>query len=496
MKKIVICLFIMLSLFFTSCVDINTRVGVDETSVNITRSTNNSKEGVNSSEDIGNYYKGTIYDTNGEKLMYTTQEDTSTAYRKANASYSLCISNILDESAGITTQTGMFKGADANFNKILTQPNIVPANGFDGIGRSIQLTINAKMQKQIYETLEKENVVGSVVVMRTDGSIAAEVSCPSYDCNLRTSDPQYIDQLNNNEMVNRCMSVATPGSCFKIISEVICDKHGINSLEDTGMWTYDGTFIKNWDWYIYPERYPASSTLEDAFINSSNVYFARAFDSIDKSMLIGDLKNIFLYGDGLNIKCDFGVISNELNITSIDQLRRSAFGQANVKTTPMYLALLVREAVFGEMVRPFILQNVVNTIDYSQIIKKGSKPNDVIANIPNDLRKNINSCMRSAGENLEKSDGVIVPEGYSLFAKTGTAEVGNGYYMYISSCLLADNDTGTEDKTYSNYSHYANGGSYIIILQVQNTEDFGYEYASDMAPLYNSVVNSIVFTEG
>ena len=52
-------------------------------------------------------------------------------------------------------------------------------------------------------------------------------------------------------------------------------------------------------------------------------------------------------------------MENNFEIFSNDDLRRSAFGQSNVRTCPIYLAALGREAVFGDMVKPFVVQSIV-----------------------------------------------------------------------------------------------------------------------------------------
>lgn len=410
--------------------------------------------------------RGSIFDTTGVRLMYPSEDEQESATRAMNADYSLCLSNILDDYSD---------GLDKRFESILIQPNKVPVNDKDTIGRSIQLTINADAQKKIYDILDEEGIIGSVVMMGTDGGLIAEVSCPSYDRNRLYTEEDYISTLGHFALGNRCLATASPGSCFKIMSEVICDKNGIRSQTDDGCWKFDDTSIRNWDYNDYPDRYPVQRSLEQAFRNSSNVYFAKAFDTLGQDTVEKDLREIFLFSDNTDVKCDLGTLSNSLGINSSDNLKRSAFGQANVRTSPMYLAALVREAVYGEMVRPYILKNIVNTNDVRDIMEEGSPRGEVIASIPQEYREGIHTCMKLAGDDLIGS-GAVIPDGYTLYAKTGTAEVGSGYYMYISSCIESDDN------------------ACIIILQVQNTEDYDWSFASDMIPVYNKL--SEIITEG
>lgn len=408
------------------------------------------------------------------------QEDVQSAYREINDLYSLSLSNILADSAS---------GLDTTFEDILRTSNTTAVNAYNNIGRSVQITIDAEMQNNIYARMESENIIGSVVVMRADGSILAQVSYPSYDDNLYKNDSEYRESLSGTGAFNnRTLLEAAPGSSFKILSEVLADKNGITELTDEGVWTVDGAAIHNWD-YDTNSNYPIEQrTLQSAFRNSSNVFFAKAFDTIGEAQVIQDLEEIFLFGDSIEITCDFGELSNTLMIENADDLRRSGFGQANVRTTPMYLAAVTREAVFGTMVRPFVLQNIVDTADYTQIISEGSTPNEEIASIPMEYRENLKNAMYDVG-----SDLAVTPiEGYTLYAKTGTAEVGSGDYLYIAGCLLNANDSEKGTYMYENYSTYNESGSYIIVLQIQNPDALALKYASGAAYIYSDLMNIVV----
>ena len=116
------------------------------------------------------------------------------------------------------------------------------------------------------------------------------------------------------------------------------------------------------------------------------------------------------------------ILENNIEIYCNDDLRRSAFGQSYVRTCPIYLAALGREAVFGDMVKPFVIKNIVDTSDFSNVIGEGSEPFEVIGSIPKEYRQNLLDGMSGVASNL----GVYVPEGYQLYAKTGTAETGEG----------------------------------------------------------------------
>jgi cell division protein FtsI/penicillin-binding protein 2 len=84
------------------------------------------------------------------------------------------------------------------------------------------------------------------------------------------------------------------------------------------------------------------------------------------------------------------------------------------------------------------------------------------------------------------------PEGYTLYAKTGTAETGAGDYLYITGCLKSNFDSSASKPEFTDYSDYrANGGSYIIVMQIQNPQDHGFSFASDSAMFYKGIIDIV-----
>lgn len=408
--------------------------------------------------------KGNIYDTKGRLLI--SDSDGKRVYAD---DYAISFANVATE---------MSAGYDKAFEDILLTPD-----GSGQFGNSITITLDADVQNAVYSYMQANNLRGACVAMRTDGSILAQVSYPSYDPRTVAS-TDYDEELAWGECGNKAFQNYEPGSCFKIMSEVISDKHGVYSLTDEGEWEFDGTSIVNWD-HDTNFSYPMERSLSSAFINSSNIYFAKAFDQIGADAVLSDLDSIFHFVT--DIECDFGALENNIEIYCQDDLRRTAFGQSYVLTSPLYLAALGREAVFGHMVRPFVLQNTVATGDPLKQLGNAPKGNEVIATIPQELRQNLLDGMKAIGSNL----GVYVPEGYTLYAKTGTAETWLGDFLYITGCVKNNSDDGA-GTYFGNYESYGENGSYIIVMMVQNPGEHGYDFASESAPLYQGLVNAIV----
>ena len=417
--------------------------------------------------------RGNIYDCNRTLLTYSTRSEEGGEVRHFSDGYKYSFANIISE---------LSAGVDTEMEETLRTRNPSPVDGDADVGQSIQLTIDGEMQNAIFNYMESQGMAGSVVVMRTDGSLMAEVSYPSYDPVLYAQDESYAQGLEYGCVANKAFQNNPPGSCFKIMSEVVSDMNGITCLYDEGTWEVDGATIVNWDhdtgYYPIPER-----TLYSAFVNSSNIFFAKSFDQIGVDKVMSDLDSVFHFLSP--IYCDFGPIENNFEVYSNDDLRRSAFGQAYVRTCPIYLAALGREAVFGDMPKPFVVQSIVDTNDPTRQVFPGSAPYEWLGSIPGECRQNLLDGMTGVGGNL----GLYWPENYRFYAKTGTAETGGEDILYITGVLQEVNDVSYNDAVWSDYSGY--NGSYIIVMQLQNPTGFNFNFASESGGLYQGLINIV-----
>lgn len=413
--------------------------------------------------------RGNIYDADGDLLVYSRHDDSGKEVRVFSEDYKVAFANVLSE---------MSEGMDTIFKEQLRKPNPSPVDGDSKVGQSIQLTFDADIQKGIYDYMAYMGIEGTAVVMRADGSLAAQVNWPSYDPD-EYAGKKHDEDLAWGKYGNKAFQNAEPGSTFKMMSEVLSDKHGIYSLWDEGEWYDDGATIVNWD-HDKNTNYPMQRSLYSAFINSSNIYFAKSFDLIGKKDVLDDLDSIFRFITP--IQCDFGEIHNNVEVYCNDDLRRTAFGQAYVLTCPIYLAALCHEAGLGDMYTPFVLKNTVDTNDFSKVLEKGSKSFDKIASIPEEYRENLWSGMLGVANDV----GIWVPDGYTLYAKTGTAETWMGDFLYITGCMKTENGNDKESADYTDYK-----GSYVVVMQIRNPESFGFSFASESASLYQGILNAL-----
>ncbi|MDE6426452.1 MAG: peptidoglycan glycosyltransferase [Ruminococcus sp.] len=415
--------------------------------------------------------RGNIYDTNGVTLV----KSGSDGKRQYSEKYGTALGNILSEVSG---------GVETSFDNILSAEDPYSSSASKRLGKSIKLTIDADIQNQIYQYMQDVNIIGSVVVLRTDGSVMAEVSYPSFDPVEYYNDSNYINEVGYGALENKALAKQPPGSCFKIMTEIIADKYEIYSLYDEGTWYSDEGIIVDWD-HDKNSYYPMERSLYSAFVNSSNIFFAKVFDQLGEEIVRKELSEMFHFGDNLDIECDFGNISSSMDITCMDDLRRSAFGQAYVRTSPMFLAALCREAVFGDMVRPFMLQNVVDSGGAQAVLAEGSQPYEVIASIPDNCRQGILDGMYGVGADI----GIYAGANYEFYAKTGTAETGGYDILYITGCMKNIYDNSESCPIYDNYKNYHENGSYIVVMQMQNPNDYGFNFSSESAYLYQGIIN-------
>lgn len=123
---------------------------------------------------------------------------------------------------------------DSQGNRIDTLAKIDVKNGED-----IKLTIDARIQKDVYEQFKEDKGCGIVINPKT-GEILAICSTPSYDSNdfvLGISDAKWQGILNDQSkpLYNRYTATYAPGSSFKpIIAAIGLTTNKFTSDEDFG----------------------------------------------------------------------------------------------------------------------------------------------------------------------------------------------------------------------------------------------------------------------
>lgn len=139
-----------------------------------------------SSNPIKHEWRGSILDRNGIEISKSEEISVNLAQRLINSQFSPSFSNIINNCASEKI------GLDYEYDAILRFKNNNPNN--ENIGNSIMITCDSELQKNIYNIIfnfENNNYIsdsdyiddfiGSVVVMRQNGEILADISYPSFD---------------------------------------------------------------------------------------------------------------------------------------------------------------------------------------------------------------------------------------------------------------------------------------------------------------------------
>ncbi|MGL6220227.1 MAG: penicillin-binding transpeptidase domain-containing protein, partial [Lacrimispora sphenoides] len=229
-------------------------------------------------------------------------------------------------------------------------------------GKDITLTIDSNLQDEIYQAF-KEDKSCTVAMNPYTGEVLALVSTPSYDDNdfiLGMSEEKWAS-LNDDErkpMFNRFRQRFAPGSSFKPITGAIGLTTGaIDPNEDYGREGLSWRKDESWgNYYVTTLHDYSPAILENAFIYSDNIYFAKAALKIGYDDFMSGLDKL---GFNQEIPFDISVTksqySNTERIETEVQLADSGYGQGQILVNPIHLAsLYTMFANHGNVIKPYL----------------------------------------------------------------------------------------------------------------------------------------------
>ena len=361
-------------------------------------------------------------------------------------------------------------GAETLFEKELKGQNgrsitIVDAEGNEKLvlasmpkidGQDVRLTIDSGLQKTIYDTFR--DVKGCTVAMNPyTGEVLALVNTPSYDDNdfiLGMSEEKWAS-LNEDErhpMYNRFRQSFAPGSSFKPITGVIGLASGaIDPEEDYGnvglSWQKDAS----WGKYFVTTLHDYDDVkLENAYIYSDNIYFAKAALKIGYDDFMAGLDRL-----GFNQELPFEIsvaksqYSNTERIETEIQLADSGYGQGQVLVNPIHLASLY--TMFpnqGNVIKPYLTY------------KKDPVPGIWLENACTpEIAQRIETALEKVISSEHGTGHAAMRSDITLAGKTGTAEIK----------ASKDDTTGTELGWFAVYT--ADESTPKPLLMVSMVED-------------------------
>ncbi len=336
---------------------------------------------------------------------------------------SYAFSNVIGYSSSVYDTYGIEKTLD----NVLTHSD---CKGGEKRGADVTLTLDGSLQKTAYHLLG--DTTGSVVVLDVKtGEILALASTPSFNANTIDEDWDTILEQDGVFYSNAYQNAVTPGSVFKLVTSKAIVEQGLEEevVEDEGSLVVNGRTIRNFNGAAY-----GSLTFEQAFVDSSNVYF------MDRALKMGgqvlkDAADSFLLGE--DIKLDFTTLSSTFDLGDYDDdvLAVTAFGQGETLVTPLQMAMITQSiADNGTMLKPWLITSVVN--GKGKTLQAG-ETQILTQTMEKSTAKKIRNAMKLAGESygLEPVKGK-----YAIAAKTGTAERGDGTNnAWLVTCAPADN---------------------------------------------------------
>lgn len=294
-------------------------------------------------------------------------------------------------------------------------------------GKDVKLTIDSKLQSQIYQQMKNDK--GFFVVMQPKtGEMLALVSTPTYDSNdfvVGMTQEQW-DKLNNDSnkpLYNRFIQKYCPGSTFKPITGAIGLTTGkITANED---FRYTGTsWQKDSGWGTYKVTtltgYQGPKNLANALLYSDNIYFAQSALKIGADTFAQNLDKL-----GFNEQIEFPLNlaksqyanQNGSKIEGETKLADSGYGQGSILVNPIHMASIYSSfANDGNMIKPYIEydEQKANT-QQGEILKQEVMTKEIAQTIKNDLIQVV--------ENKNGTANDMKIEGVTIAGKTGTAEL-------------------------------------------------------------------------
>ena len=315
-----------------------------------------------------------------------------------------------------------------------------------GNGAKVQLTIDARIQYLLENTLRRAGRAAGVVLDVRTGELLAMASVPDYDPNAFipsiSSDKfkSYTSKPQLSPFTNRAITSFTPGSTMKVPTAIAGAMNGMatRSFTCTGFVPYGDHKIGCWIWNKSRGSH-GSLTLPRAIQQSCNPYFNKLANAIGWKAMVDGFSLV-----GIGKKTGIELPNEDPGTLPGSRAWRAAvpgavmtpaltamlsIGQGDTMASPLQLAaMLASVANGGKYYQPRIVKKVVaengnvQVSDFPKLevdlLASGIKDSD-LALIRLGMRKAVNEAGGTAGK--------VRMTNYEIAAKTGTAQtVDNG----------------------------------------------------------------------
>lgn len=288
-------------------------------------------------------------------------------------------------------------------------------------GNSVKLTLDADLQQFVYEQLDGYS--GAVVITDpSTGAVRVLASSPSFDPGSVVDDWESIAEREDGPLYSRALQgLYAPGSTMKIMTALAMYRH-MEGYQDREYVCESFLEVDDQRLYCAGESAHGWLDLPDAFAFSCNGFFAQA----GVEMGAEALKETAEY---LHIGDDFGFILPQSESTiglekyeADSMIAQTSIGQGRVLFSPFYLNMLTCSIANGGVLYAPYLVDETRTPSGRLVTKNLPKLYGTIlqedeAKYLADLMEGV--CSYGTGSNLYM-------EGYTIYGKTGTAQVENG----------------------------------------------------------------------
>ena len=315
-------------------------------------------------------------------------------------------------------------------------------------GASVELTIDPVVQKAAWDAMG--NLRGAVVAIDPKtGNILAMVSTPGFNANKLAvhdgieSGKSYQALLTDekNPLINKAIAgdLYAPGSVFKVVVASAAFESGKytpeSQIPNPAKFKLPGTntYVQN----SGEGRCGGRSTVSiaDALRFSCNVPFAQLGIELGQDRIRSQAE---LFGFGKTVKIPV-TATPSIYPTGMDiaQTGLSAFGQFDVRVTPLQMAMVSAAiANNGVLMKPNLIETVLSP---SLAILQQPQPSVFSQPISSETAKRVNQMMVDAVARGVSSNGQIA--GVKVAGKTGTAQNGKDqpYTLWFTGFAPADN---------------------------------------------------------
>ncbi len=326
-------------------------------------------------------------------------------------------------------------------------------------GKTIQITVNSKMQMQLQDHLEnyckllretdaqcRDLNAGAIVVLDTkDNAVLSMATSPTYDLSDLLEDYKAVSEQDNFPLINRATDgLYRPGSTFKTVTATAgLDSGIINANSDF----FCGTNFTYIDHTFHCTGYHENINVTGAIAVSCNIFFYELGIQLGLDRLM-DYER--LYGLGSPLGLESGDSGGYLACPEtferlgiqwyVGELTQAAIGQSEVQVTPLQMATVASTiANNGQRWKPHLIHSYWNNIMTEQLSVKAPELSAQVAqNNADEVYPYITAGMVDAASVPMMPEYDLSSLPFDVAIKTGTPQSPRGTDSFVIGFAPAD----------------------------------------------------------